>query len=145
MKESWSAKKVVNAARGQQAAEVAQAGLQAEGDERRTLIRRVQAERVGGRRLRVGEKQAVEDGEQAASLGSAAPNKILHKRVVAQWHAQHRVPTAGRDAITPQHGPAAVLKGEGWVAQGMYRWLEGSHGTLADGTALGERLSLIHI
>ena len=37
---------VVDAARGQQAAEVRQAGLQAEGDELRALIRRVQAERV---------------------------------------------------------------------------------------------------
>jgi hypothetical protein len=35
---------VVDAARGQQAAKVAQAGLQAEGDELSTLIRRVQAE-----------------------------------------------------------------------------------------------------
>ena len=74
---------VVNAARGQQAAKVAQAGLQAEGDEQRTLIWRVQAERVGGRRLRVGEKQAVEDAEQAASLGGAAPDEILHERVIA--------------------------------------------------------------
>ena len=65
---------MVNAARGQQAAKVAQAGLQAEGDEQRTLIWRVQAERVGRRRLRVGEKQAVEDAEQAASLGGAAPD-----------------------------------------------------------------------
>ena len=124
---------VVNAARGQQAAKVAQAGLQAEGDEQRTLIWRVQAERVGRRRLRGGEKQAVEDGEQAASLGGRAPNEVLHKGVVAQRRVQHWVPAAGRDAITPEHGPTAVLKGEGRVPQGMNRRLEGSHGTLTGG------------
>ena len=90
MDASWSAKRWSTrpGARGQQAAEVRQAGLQAEGDELRALIRCVQAERVGGRRLRVGEKQAVEDAEQAASLGGAAPDKILHERVVAQRRAQ---------------------------------------------------------
>ena len=91
-----------------------------------------------GRRLRVGEKQAVEDAEQAASLGGAAPDEILHKRVIAQRGAQHRVPTAGRDAIPPEHGLAAILKGEGWVAQGVYRGRKGRHGARADGTALGE-------
>jgi hypothetical protein len=133
---------VVNAARGQQAAKVTQAGLQAEGDEQCTLIRRVQAKRVRGRRLGVREKQAVEDGKQAASLGGAALDEVLHKGIVTQRSAQHWVPAAGRDAITPEHGPAAVLEGEGWVTQGTNRRLEGSHGPRADGAPLGERRAI---
>ena len=66
----------------------------------------------------------------------------MHERVIAQRRAQHRVPTAGRDAIPPEHGPAAILKGEGRVAQGTYRRLEGRHGALASGTALGERRAI---
>jgi len=122
---------VVNEARGQQAAKVAQAGLQAEGDEQRTLFRRVQAKRVGRRRLGVGEKQAVEDGKQAASLGGAALDEVLHKGVVTQRSAQYWVPAAGCDAITPEHGPAAVLEGEGQRAGSRRARTAGSRAAMA--------------
>ena len=52
------------------------------------------------------------------------------------------MPTAGRDAVPSEHGPAAILEGEGWVAQGMNRRLEGRHGALARGTALGKRRAI---
>ena len=72
------------------------------------------------------------------ALAARPLNKVLHERVVAQRRAQHRVSAAGRNSITPEHGLAAILKGEGWVAQGVHRGRKGRHGALADGTALGE-------
>ena len=107
---------VVDTARGEQATKVAQAGLQAEGDEQGTLIRCIHAERVGGRRLRVSEKKAVKDRQEAASLASTALHKILYEGVVAQRCAQHWVPAPSRDAIAPEHGVAACLEGQGWIA-----------------------------
>ena len=133
---------VVNAARGQQAAKVTQAGLQAEGDEQCTLIRRVQAKRVGGRRLGVREKQAVEDGKQAASLGGAALDEVLHKGIVTQRSAQHWVPAPRCGAVATEHGATTSIKGEGWVTKGEDSWLKGSHGALAIDACPSERRAI---
>ena len=133
---------VVDTSGGKQAAEMAQARLEAEGNKQGTLIRCIHAKRVGGWGLEIGEKQPVKDSQEAAGLTGTARHKVLHEGIVPQRRAQHWVPAPRCGAVATEHGATTSIKGEGWVTKGEDSWLKGSHGALAIDACPSERRAI---